>query len=50
MFPSSGFNIPVNILIVVDFPAPLWPNKQNISFLKRESPNPLTTFLFPKLF
>jgi hypothetical protein len=42
--------MPVSILIVVDFPAPLCPSRQKTYFLKSAKPIPLTTFFFPNDF
>ena len=30
MIPESGCRMPVSMFMVVDLPAPLWPNRQNI--------------------
>lgn len=43
MTPLSGWRMPVNMLIVVDLPAPLWPKRQKTSFSKRLRLNLFTT-------
>ena len=43
---EEGYN-PVNILIKVLFPAPLCPNKTNISFLYKLKDTPFKAFLPP---
>ena len=50
--PESGETIPVNMLIVVLFPAPLWPSNTVISLVIAENDNPSTARLtspFPGL-
>ena len=46
VLPSSGSNRPVNMLIVVDFPAPLCPSRASISFFLTLRDNWLTAATF----
>jgi hypothetical protein len=50
MLPEVASSRPVNMLIVVDLPAPLWPNKQNIYPPKKFRDISSITFLLPKFF
>lgn len=50
MEPEVASRRPVKILIVVDFPAPLWPNKQKIYPPKKSRDISSITFFLPNFF